>query len=235
MIGLAEDKDIQIVEPFAGLTAFSGALRILGPSETFYEEMLSEDLAKTLEEKAALTASATGWRGSVFGKAADLLDRALSYLPVETLSEDGQTSPRNNTSVVTLLTVEGKRLMLTGDAGIEALNRASEHYENGVGEFPDNPLSFFQAPHHGSKRNLSPSILNRILGKPGDTFGTATAFISSAKADPKHPSPKVTNALKRRGASVCATEGANLLHHSGGNDRGWGAATPIPALEEDDD
>jgi beta-lactamase superfamily II metal-dependent hydrolase len=236
LIGYAEDNDIEVIEPFSGLTGFHGALRILGPSVAYYEEQLRQDLSKSLEEKSLLKASAGGfWQGSVVGKAADLLDRVISYLPIETLTDDDQNSPRNNTSVITLLTIDGKQLMLTGDAGIESLTYACDVYENHAGEFSDAPLTFFQAPHHGSKRNLGPSILNRILGKPGDAFSEPTCFISSAKADVKHPSPKVTNALKRRDGRVCATEGDNLLHHSGGNDRGWGPATPIPALDEDDD
>lgn len=236
LIGLAEEKDIEVVEPFTGFSAFAESVRVLGPTVNYYEALLQEDLAKTLEEKAALSASATTpWQNRLVAKAADLLDRAISYLPVETLSDDGQTSPRNSTSVITLLTVDGRRLLLSGDAGIESLNRACEYYERIVGEFGDFPLEFFQAPHHGSKRNLGPTVLNRLLGKPGDAFGTPTAFISSAKADPKHPSPKVTNALKRRGASVFATEGSNLLHHWGGGDRSWGPAPLIPALVEDDD
>lgn len=235
LIGLAEDNDIDVVEPFAGLTAFNNAIRILGPTEEFYQELLDLDLAKSTTS-SVVKASAPGFFATrITEKAADLLDRVLSRLPIETLSEDGETSPRNNTSVITLLTVDGKRLFLTGDAGIPALNLAAERYEDSIGPFVDNPLTFFQAPHHGSKHNLAPSILDRILGKHGDAFGQPTAFISSAKADPKHPSPKVTNALQRRGAKVCATEGNNLLHYSGAPDRGWGPATPIPPLEEDDD
>lgn len=233
LIGLAEDRNVTVTEPFAGLTRFGGAVRVLGPTIDFYEDLLAQDLSKSIEEKAALSASGGLWQGAVFAKAADLLDRVISALPIETLGEGGVTSPRNNTSVVTLLTLDGRQLMLTGDAGIDALNLACDEYENRVGDLSLYPLTFFQAPHHGSRRNLAPSVLNRILGKPGANFGTPTSFISSAKADPKHPSPKVTNALKRRGARVFATEGNQLMHHYGST-RGWGPATEVPPLVEDD-
>lgn len=234
VIALAEDNDVPVVEPFTGLTRFNGAIRILGPAVGYYEDLLAEYFS-TPEDKS-LSASAGMFRhGGVLAKAVDLLDRALSYLPLETLSEDGYTGPRNQSSVITLLTVGSERMLFTGDAGIEALERACEEYEAVVGPFMYSPLGFIQAPHHGSHRNVSPTLLNRILGKPGDTFGTSTAFISSAKADPKHPSPKVTNAFKRRDVGVFATEGKGLLHADAVTRPGWVAAPQVPPLEEDVD
>ena len=237
LIGLAEDTDVIVTEPFTGLERFGGALRILGPTEAYYSELLADDLAKATSGTAALTAAITKrlTESSFAHGVVDLLSRALAFLPTETLGEDGETSPRNSTSVITLLTIDGNRLLLTGDAGVDALNRASEEYEAVVGEFAHFPLRFFQAPHHGSRRNLAPSLLNRIFGKAGDTFGTPTSFISSAKADPKHPSPKVTNALKRRNVRVFATEGQGICHSSGVDRPGWVPVTEVPALDEDDD
>lgn len=235
LIAQAEDAGIPVTEPFCGLTRFGGMLRILGPTVHYYEELLSEDLDGDNAAALAASVAARLSESTLFHKAMDLLDRTLSYLPVETLGEGGFTSPRNRTSVVTLLSVDGQRLMFTGDAGIESLERAMDEYDRTVGDPAVRPLSFFQAPHHGSRRNLSPTILNRIFGKPGEIYGTGanTSLISSAKADPKHPSPKVTNALQRRGLRVYATEG-NTICHPGGSRPGWMTATPISPLEEDD-
>lgn len=235
LIAQAEDNYIPVTEPFTGLTRFGGMLRILGPTVDYYEDLLAEDLGTSEAAALAGAVAAKLSESSLFHKALDLLNRALDYLPVETLGEGGVTSPRNRTSVVTLLTVDGDRMMFTGDAGIESLDRAMDEYDRTVGDPAVWPLDFFQAPHHGSRRNLSPTILNRILGKPGEAYGTGlgTSIISSAKADPKHPSPKVTNALQRRGMRVYATEGSSIVHPGGM--RGWTTATPIPPLEEDDD
>lgn len=237
VIALAEKNDVTVTEPFTGLTRFNGAIRVLGPTQSFYEELLEEDLGGGAESvaKSILAMAADRLRESAFGvKSADLLSRVLTALPYETLSEDGETSPRNRSSVITLLDVDGYS-MFTGDAGIDSLVYAAEQYEAHVGSFAENPLRFFQAPHHGSHRNLAPSLLDRIFGKKGDTFSASTSFISSAKADPKHPSPRVTNALARRDVTVYATEGKGLLHHNGSNRPGWSAATPIPPLNEDDE
>lgn len=236
LIGLALDNGTTVTEPFSDVIRFGGQVRILGPTTEYYTQLVAEHLAEVASGQAAARMSELS-RGGFLAKAADLLDRAIGALPLETLGEDGETGPRNNTSVVTLITADGQRMLFTGDAGIPALNAAWDRYEALVGPFPDAPIDFFQAPHHGSRRNLAPSLLNRIFGSPGENPLPPTSFISSAKADPKHPSPRVTNALQRRGLSVYATEGKTLAHLSEGLGirPGWGPAAAIQPLVEDED
>jgi beta-lactamase superfamily II metal-dependent hydrolase len=235
LIGLALDNGTTLTEPFADLVRFGGQLRILGPTTEYYEELVAQHLAEVSTGKAT-TRKAASQHGGILSKTADLLNRVLASLPIETLGEDGETGPRNNSSVVTLLTADDNRMLFTGDAGIPGLNAAWDRYEALVGSFPDTPLDFFQAPHHGSRRNLSPSLLNRIFGEPGENSLAPAAFISSAKADPKHPSPRVTNALLRRGLSVYATEGKALGHLSDGlaSRPGWSPAPAIQPLVEEE-
>lgn len=237
LIALAEDKGITVTEPFTGLTRFGGQLRILSPTRAFYEEQLAENLEHVRAGLAPTATAAAASRPTMLTKAADLLERTLAALPfLETLGENGDTGPRNETSAVTLLNTTGRLLLLTGDAGINALTAACDEFELQVSTLPDTTVDFFQAPHHGSKHNLSPSVLNRLFGKPGDGNAGGIAYISSAKQDPKHPSPKVTNALARRGLQVFATEGRNICHHNGAPTRdNWVALTPIGPLDEDDD
>lgn len=238
LIGLAEDKGVTVTEPFTGLTRFGGQLRILGPTADYYGTLVEQHLDEVASGAAAQRIEQASRSATLAAKAADLLERALSWLPVETLQEGGETSPRNNMSVVTLITsTAGQRLLFTGDAGIEALDAAIDEYE-GIGlPVPDPSLTFFQAPHHGSKRNLAPSLLNRIFGGASGDGVTRTSFISSAKTDKKHPSPKVTNALIRRGLNPAATEGRTLGHFSDDAPArpGWVTITPIGPLDEDDD
>ena len=226
-----------MTEPFTGMTRFGGQLRILGPTLLRYEDMVEQHLdevasgvAEARVQKARLTAS-------LATKAANLLERAIDWLPIETLQEDGETGPRNNMSVVTLLTSDsGERVLFTGDVGIEALNEALDEYEAKVTTIPDRDLAVFQAPHHGSKRNLSPSLLNRLFGTHGDGV-TRAGLISSAKADKKHPSPKVTNALIRRGLDPVATEGRTVCERSDDAPyrHGWVAVESIGPLDETED
>ena len=234
LITTARAYGARLTEPFTGVSRFGGQLVVLGPTMKYYVELLDQHLA---EAKAPVFAEASrsSWLDKV---AAPFTTRALSFLPVETLTDDGECSPRNNTSVITLLTVNQERMLFTGDAGIPALEAAALSYERSIGSFQLCPLSFFQAPHHGSRRNLGPTILDRTLGAHNAPFSASCpAFISSAKAAPKHPSPKVVNALKRRGCDVFATEGSKIMHGSpdAAPRPGWQTLVPWPAMAEDDE
>ena len=52
-------------------------------------------------------------------------------------------------------------------AGVDALGLAAAEYERHIGYFSDMPLNVFQVPHHGSHNNVSPSLLDRIIGPIG--------------------------------------------------------------------
>lgn len=231
LIATAEGNGTTVVaEPFAGDTWFDGQLTVLGPSVEWYEKRLAAHLAG--EEAGPSGNKMTKMFGS-------LLEHTLGYLPVETLTDRGETGPRNEASVVTLIEVDGRRLLFTGDVGMLGLTNAASEYEARIGSFEASPLTFFQAPHHGSRRNLGPTILNRILGPKGAPYATPTAFISAAKASEKHPSAKVVNALERRGCEVGTTEGWSICSQHGTESRnGWVTLEPLPPLDEsgeDDD
>jgi beta-lactamase superfamily II metal-dependent hydrolase len=139
---------------------------------------------------------------------------------IETLTDDSVTSPANSSSTILLLRVDGHSILLTGDAGVEALMHAADYAQRrGIST---TGLQFWQVPHHGSERNLSPSVLRRI--------GGAVAFISAARCGaPKHPAKRVTNALQRRGTRVYSTCGTNIWHSLDAPARiGYGPIDPIP-------
>lgn len=230
----AKNAGATITEPFTGVTRCGGALRILGPTVDLYRENLIEELS------GALAASASF--GSLFastGKLATLtktLERDLALFPVETLTDSDDTSGRNQASVITLLDIDERRHLLTGDAGIRGLNDAADAYERSYGALNQSPLSFIQAPHHGSHHNVGPAVLDRLLGPKEQGFGTPTVFISSARLSEKHPSPRVTNAFGRRGGRVYVTEGKIIGHmHNAPSRPGWSSATALTPLVEDDD
>lgn len=231
---LAAAKKIPITQPFTGVRRLGGAVTILGPSEQYYQQLLNEALDEVYSGKAAERQSSLYASGGLMTKLTKAIERTLAYFPIETLSNADETSPRNKMSVVTLLNLDGERKLLTGDAGIPSLEAAADYYELNVGPFASNPLSLFQAPHHGSHRNVGPDVLDRILGTKDAAFSATTGIVSSAKSSEKHPSPRVTNALGRRGANVYATEGKTILHHGNGGARtGWSSATKVGPLVED--
>lgn len=235
LIATAKKHGTKITEPFTGLSRFEDQVLILGPSESFYESKLSEQLEKGSNLHAALERHLAALSPASMS-ATDPLSKTQTWYPSETLGEDVDTSPRNETSVVMLLRCDGHRLLFTGDAGLEGLGQAADQYENVMGSFQFFPLNLFQIPHHGSRRNLSPSLLDRILGTEGEPFGSTSAIASSAKADPKHPSPKVTNAIGRRGVTTLATEGKGICsNHNAPERTGWVPVEPIGPLVEDAD
>lgn len=234
LLRVAEEQGVKVTEPFTGLNRFEEQLLILGPTEPYYTELVQQHI-KEEQTGTALRAATEGARIRELAKS--LLDKTLSHFPVESLTDEGDTGPRNNSSVITLLQLDGYRLLFTADAGIPALKAAADVYEETIGEFEGFPLRFVQGPHHGSKHNVGPTVLDRMLGPRRRPFSTTTtAFISSAKADEKHPSPKVLNAFGRRGCKVSASEGQGIRY---GNDapsrQGWSPLTPLPPLHEDDD
>ena len=90
-------------------------------------------------------------------------------------------------------------------------------------------LSFIQVPHHGSRRNIGPEVLNKLVGNIVSEGGKSgvCAFISCAPDSDKHPHQAVINAFTRRGAKVVTTEGTNKRHSNDAPARdGWTSVTP---------
>lgn len=237
VLALARQRGVKVSSPFTGLTRFDEHLLVLGPTQTYYEQLVLEHLIEAYRQQKAASLSEKAL-SNIFLHFAQGLERTL-FMPEETLTDNVTTGPRNNSSVITLLRVGDSRMLFTADAGIPALEAGAGHYEATVGSFATYPLSFMQVPHHASRHNVGPTILDRILGpKDGAPFGAVSAVISSAKADPDHPNPKVVNAFTRRGCYVVATEGQTICHSDGSFARlGWGPIAPLPALDEniDDD
>jgi len=211
---LAEENGVETMQPFAGEEILDG-LYILGPTKEYYQSLLA-NFGVTPEAKEVHKIQ------EVVGTVKEALNWIAETLHIETLSDDyPDTNSENNSSLVLLLVVDGKKFLFTGDAGKEALTKAIDYCaEQGVSL---SGIDFFDVPHHGSKRNLGPTILDRLMPK--------TAFISCPpKGDPKHPSRKVCNALRRRNCPPLTTKnGATLCHPSAGvPDRGWPTATPEP-------
>jgi beta-lactamase superfamily II metal-dependent hydrolase len=228
---VANRLKIPIVEPFTGVSAFDNRVVVVGPSQKYYESLLP-DFRCTPEAKAASTFT------QLIRALTEKAGKVFESLGVETLRDEGDpTSAENNTSVITLIRPgDGKALLFTGDAGIPALTQAADILDaSGIGA---NVATFIQVPHHGSRRNVGPTILNRLVGpKLSQEAKLKTAFVSASKdGAPKHPARKVTNAFRRRGAPVIATQGSTKLHlSSDAPDRGWAPATPLPLYTEVDE
>lgn len=199
LIDLAETKNVPIIQPFQGETILDG-LYVLGPSKAYYQQLLA-NFGVTPEVKEGYSMERVI---TVVKEAATWVAEALH---IETLTDDhADTDAENNSSLVLLLVADGKKLLFTGDVGKDGLGKVIE-YTDSI-NFDLSSLDFFDVPHHGSKRNLSPTILNKLKPK--------RSFISCPpQGDPRHPSRKVVNALLRRGSAVHTNKnGLTLCHHS---------------------
>ena len=230
---LARSKSIPIVEPFAGYQAegFGATFTVLGPSREYYESLLPGF------RSTPAPAQSTGLFQRALQGAQEVVQRVAEDWGYETLADDGETSPENNSSVILLVSFGDDLLLFTGDAGIPALTAAADQLE--ASGFAAANIKFIQVPHHGSKRNVGPTVLNRLLGpKLATDERLRTAFVSAAQdAAPKHPAKKVLNAFRRRGAPVHGTDDGNARwHHStDAPARTWGPSTPHPFYSEVDD
>lgn len=218
---IAKSKKIPIVEPFFGLQDETKRLTVVGPTQPFYESLLPY-FRGTPEPKAS---SFSEFMATV----QDSIDWVWETWDRETLSEDGETSAENESSTILLFSCGNSNILFTGDAGIKALGEAISLLEDY--DFDFSSLNLIQVPHHGSKRNVSPSILNRLLGNiTRQDIKLRSAYVSaSKKGEPKHPAKKVTNAFKRRGAYVYTTQGSSLMCFCNAPKReGWSSVIPLP-------
>lgn len=207
-----------IREPFAG-TTYDGRVTVAGPTEQYYTELMGafdeEQRATSLRDAITRAArAAAGWITETWD--------------CEALAEpaDDAVSPVNNSSAILYVQFD-ELILLTADAGVPALTRALDLLSL-AGLSTD--FRWLQPPHHGSKRNVGPAVLNRLLGSP---FGAPTgkwALVSAARdGAPKHPSQRVINAVLRRGATAQVTAGQNICFHSAdiGNRPGFSPLTSL--------
>jgi len=230
---IALRKKIPIVEPFTGLSDATKSLIVMGPTLEYYDSLLP-DFRCTPQAK---TSNLMKMLKGISEGAIEAVKTVFESWDYETLSDTGDpTSAENNSSVILLLSVDGRNLLFSADAGIPALSQAAEILE-AINVIPNN-LKFIQVPHHGSRRNVGPTILNRLLGpKRTADVDVVSAFVS-AKVDglPKHPARKVTNAFRRRGAPVRGSNGQTMTHwHNAPARAGWRPLTPIPMHSEVDE
>jgi beta-lactamase superfamily II metal-dependent hydrolase len=217
---IAQRKRIPIYAALQG--AQIGAFHVVAPSRERYISLLPKlDLSPKTYTKIALD-----WFTEAVQKAASLIRETWTG---ETLSDNPPaTSASNETSVVQVANIGGHKIVLTGDVGPAGLSEAALYAQNLDMLQPH----FIQIPHHGSRRNVTPSTLDSWLGTPlrDGTIQRGSAFCSAANDDPDHPRGKVVNAFTRRGYAVFVTKGQIISHRGGGVPPrdGWSNLTPMP-------
>ena len=211
---IAIEKDIPIYEAFQG-KVISNKLRILSPAKDFYLELLVESNKTPLQESAS-------WKNTLKKTFDKIMNALIESWSDEKLRENVKTSEENEMSVVILGQMDEENFLLTGDAGLRALKNAIEYAESIFISIKDD-VNFYQIPHHGGRHNISPSLLNSMVGEILDKDETngKIAFASAGK-NSDHPLQMVLNAFIRRGLKVYKTDGGLIHHHKNMPEReGW--------------
>lgn len=200
----AIDNDVEVQEPFScqnmTINSHGGQFRILGPSMDYYEELLPDFDGLPPAAERGIAKSLVDMGRAI---------RSELFWGHDAIDDSGETTAKNNSSTVLEFVYDRERLLFTADAGIPALKQASDIAGN-------EPLKMVQIPHHGSRRNVGPTVLNRIVG---DIVGkhvtrNITAVVSCAKKPTKKsPNRKVLNAFTHRGCNCYSVKGALCHHH----------------------
>lgn len=217
LISTAFANGVNVYEPFQGSTI--GPFTVLSPTKYTYQHLLVQ-FRKTPEPDMDYLKSQNFWlepRQSLFAK---LVEKAMKYVgenwDIETLREGGVTAAENETSVVLFGDFGNSAVLLTADAGINGLTWAYNYAVETGHEL--SKLKLIQVPHHGSRNNVSPSILDRLIGPKqprGSEREVMMGVVSAPKDDENHPRRVVMNAFLRRGAPVRKTQGSEFRYHSG--------------------
>ncbi|WP_457662772.1 MBL fold metallo-hydrolase [Sinorhizobium medicae] len=231
---IAIERGIPIYEPFQGNTI--GAFRVLAPSRERYLRCVLE-LEKT---PATASRSKTGIAEGIASLFAATAIKTINYVlagwGIEAFSPE-PSSRENEMSVVQYTELCGHKIMLTGDAGRDALYEAVDFAPMIGISLPG--IDRFQIPHHGSRRNLNSDLCDKLLGPKLPSKATErkfSAYVSSAKEDPDHPRMVVIRACIHRGADVYRTEGQDFSFGQNHKSRdGWVSLTPAPYPEEQEE
>jgi len=212
LYAISKRRGIAHEEPFANKVV--GKLTVCSPTERFYDDLVIEmtDVENIMAEDVARERYEA--RTALEEKVAKVLtgDESAS----SSLLTDPHTSPENESSVVTGAVQGGNVLLFTSDAGTCALTNVVRDYQVAG-------LHWMQIPHHGSRRNLTDTLIR--------TFAPKIAYVS-AIGNVKHPRRAVVNAFKSQGTQVFSTHYPNsehLRYHVGSVPErfGYGPATPL--------
>lgn len=223
---LAISKGINIQEAFQG--SVIGPFTVLAPSRERFLQLLPEmDKTPTVVDRAVEFAQ-------------KVAERAISFIREtwtgESLSQTPPaTSAANEASLVQAAILGTEKILLTGDAGPGTLSQAADYADGIAFTAP----TFVQIPHHGSRRNVTPAVLDRWLGTPlpdNAQQRRGVAYCSAAAEDARHPKKKVLNAFLRRGYPSWVTNGISWWHKHNMPDRpNWNYRDPQPFHDEVED
>ena len=229
---LAKEKGIEIIEGFED-KQINENLKILSPSKEFFIELLKKSKkTKYLDE--------SDYKSNIYTESAkNILSKFTNWIKElwgkDSLKEDVETSEENEMSIVLLGDMEENKFLLTGDVGLKGLEKAIEK-GNKIG-IPLTEVNFYQIPHHGSRHNLSPSIMNKMVGNiVSEGIKLKKVAYASVAYESDYPRKAVVNAFIRRGVQVYKTDGYTITYsHLTSERAGWSSISELSFNEKVED
>lgn len=200
-------------------------MTIVSPSKEFYIQTLIDS-----NKTPAMVLTAESTFASLLATASRAAGKWVkTFFWKDDIREGETTSAENESSIVLRIQPQDDNpFLLLGDVGCKGLTGAM-NYADAIRK-PLNQCDFVQIPHHGGRHNVSPSVLNRLIGGKVSqgTSPSKIAFVSVGK-DSDHPRKCVSNAFINRGCEVYVSRSATLYYHHGNvPNRGWKTAKSEP-------
>lgn len=150
---IAKIGENNIIHPVAGNNYF-GCLTILSPSKDLYR-------TKLLESDKTPTTLDYDRNTQPFAKT---MKKLVRYLKGYMSWRNEDTTPINETSIVSLLSMPDKDYLFTADAGKNGIKEALD-YKDSQFEMRNRSIDVLQLPHHGSRKNMTPALIQQIGAK----------------------------------------------------------------------
>jgi beta-lactamase superfamily II metal-dependent hydrolase len=210
--------DRLIIEPKVGMEFFDGALTILGPEKELYISKILES-SKTSDPAEYTGVKTESGRSSSTKFGTETLDSPLPW------PNDPTTSAINDTSIISLFNFANRRILFTGDSGLQGLCNAFEYAVHLNLDLKK--IDVLDIPHHGSRKNINPKFISYLQPK--------MAFLSAPKKnDRNHPSQKLINEFVRQGIKVYSTQGKTLFWGENKPNRGLSSLSSLEFNEKID-
>lgn len=218
LVTKAESKGCYVENRVIVGQTYFDCFTILGPTFSHYQTKLLES-DKTPTE---LDGNPNSTYKKIALKFRNWINRIL---PIDWIPNE-DTSAINDTSIISLLQLQDQTILFTGDAGKQGLSEAITYFKQ---HFPDEQVSLLQLPHHGSRRNIDPTLLKQIAAKD--------YFISCPPRGEEdgHPSKRLVNVIYQMYPNAIIQknrESKNFIYHS--NDV-LVNATPVGKIEPYDE
>lgn len=186
------------------------SITILGPTSKFYKTCIAN-----CEKTPQQANNVENLPQSQGGKGAIAFE---PYVKGKIKWDDSEsTSPINESSLIFLFEYEGTKVLFTGDVGKEGLSKAIKYaHDNNI---KSNDCSIIKMPHHGSRKNVNPAIMDAFVG-------SRVLYYSCASDDlGHHPSQRLINLMNEKKFKQFSTSGSALHYGKNAPDRGWETAS----------